>query len=117
MLIVGVLVDLDHYIFYVLKTKSFSPSRFYTFHKKLNKEKNFGLVKNDLYIFHSIEFIFLFGILSIFSDIIFLAWLGILVHRVVDLVYMKVLAKIWTAHSISIVGWFINRKLNKERRK
>lgn len=110
MLIAGVFVDIDHYLFYIFETKNFSPFKFYKFHKKLHKEKNFELVEKDLYFFHTIEFIFISSVASIFSDTLFLAWIAMVLHRLTDFMYTKFLLKSWSFAPIFIIEWFYKKQ-------
>ena len=88
----SVLIDFDHYLYYVFKIKTFNLKKAYNWfsqrkkkHKKLTKEqrKQFPTIPS---IFHGVEWIILFYVSGIFiwNPLIFVS-LGMFLHLVTDL--------------------------------
>ncbi len=77
----SILIDLDHYLVYLIRYKDFSVSRAYNWHKSLDSEH-----KPFMHLFHSVEFILLIGALSFLSDTFLLIFLGLLFHSFLDII-------------------------------
>lgn len=76
----GILIDIDHIIYLIFISKSFSIKKMLLLHNKNYKSHSPGF-----YIFHTIEFIVLFIIIGYFmSNWIFLIAVGFLLHWIVD---------------------------------
>ena len=84
------LIDIDHYLFYAYKTKNLSLKKSYEWYKKRKekwkaltlKQKNSSKIMH--FFFHGFEFLFIFLVLSFFSQIFFYALLGFLIHLTLD---------------------------------
>ncbi len=78
-IVLGILIDLDHILFLIIKYKTLSP-------KKLIQAGNYYRqeMQANLYIFHSPEFNFILLILSFFNQIFFLLFLSNLIHILLD---------------------------------
>ncbi|MFH0936568.1 MAG: hypothetical protein V1815_02725 [Candidatus Woesearchaeota archaeon] len=99
----GFLIDVDHYIYYVLKFKSFNLKKAYKYFEEYEKKRHF---KDVLCIFHTIEFFILLLILSFYNKIIFLIFIGIIFHEILDLIDMYI-KKLWEARALSFIMWLI----------
>jgi hypothetical protein len=87
----SVLIDVDHYILYIYKTKNFSLKKSFNWAtqkrakwaKLSSKEKK--QYKIEYFIFHGIEFLLILFLLSYFS--VFFMWIaiGILIHLAADI--------------------------------
>ncbi len=89
----SVLIDIDHYITAVVKTKKWSISYAYNYYKALiekeKKRKSQGvMVKGDFHIFHTIELHILTGILSILWTPFFYIFIGMVFHSILDIIWM-----------------------------
>jgi len=73
-----VFIDVDHYIYSVVKTKNFSLKGAYKYH--LNRGTYEGI------IFHTIEFFILMIILSYFIPYAFFIFIGMLFHLSLDFI-------------------------------
>lgn len=90
----SVLVDVDHYLVYILKEKSLSLKNTYKvgyetakrWRKILPKQRK--KYKKPVFIFHGIEFWALLLLLSLVHQIFFFIFLGIIVHMVADIIEM-----------------------------
>lgn len=75
------LVDFDHYLWYVKRTKNCNPFKAYYAMKKLSKNKK---RKKHLLVFHTIEFWILLLAASFYSRFAFLVLIGIAFHMSLD---------------------------------
>ena len=106
-----VLVDLDHYLHFLfcIRFKSFSPRLMLQFHEEVFRRRGrpefFALE-----IFHTVEFLFLAGIVSflIFPALRPLFW-GMVFHLAIDLVHLTRFG-IFSKRTHSVVEYFWRRK-------
>jgi hypothetical protein len=82
------LIDLDHYFFFVSKTKKYSPRIFWK--SWINKEKKGDRYKKPIFFFHGIEPLFVLYLLSFFQVIFYWIFLGWVFHNVSDWIYDSV---------------------------
>ena len=80
----GFFIDFDHYLYDIIKTKNFSLINSYKRHMNKNSVR-----KNQLHIFHTLEFIIPFILLTIISKNILLILLsiGLVIHLILDIIY------------------------------
>ncbi len=84
----AVLIDFDHYLYYVYKKRDLSLPRAYEYHKYiLEIELDKGGQKEILMIFHTIEFFIVLLILSILFSFLWPIFFGCLFHEAIDLGY------------------------------
>ena len=74
----AVLIDADHYFFYIIRKKDLNFMRAYKYFKK---------PRISVYIFHTIEFFLLLLILSLFFNFFWPIFFGCLFHIILDLTY------------------------------
>ena len=74
----AVLIDADHYLFYIIRKRDLNLMRAYKYFKK---------TRISVYIFHTIEFFLLLLILSLFFNFFWLIFFGCLFHMILDLIY------------------------------
>jgi len=75
----GVLIDIDHYIFYVVKKKDFSIKRMYDY--------CIDSTYNHIFcIFHNIEFVTLLLIISVIIPLFSMLTAGVIIHLIIDLI-------------------------------
>ena len=86
----GFLVDIDHYLYDVFNSKTFNLYKAYKMH--MNKGR---VIKDQLHIFHTLEFIILFLSLVIVSMNVYLMILAIsfIIHLNLDYIYELYLIK------------------------
>ena len=77
-LIASVFLDIDHYFYFVVKTKKLSLKKAYQYHKKLKCGQCIFC------IFHTIEFLIILGIFSIYSKFFLMIFIGAFVHILMD---------------------------------
>lgn len=86
----SILIDLDHVTRYIIKTRNFSPKKFFQYSEKtfvkLNslspKEKT--KYKYPFFIFHGIEALIIFFLLSKFSAVFLYIFIGFTIHLFLD---------------------------------
>lgn len=93
------LIDVDHYLIYVIKKKNLSLEKAYNYfadkRKKISKLKGKARQKakqDDVIIFHGIEFWAILIILSFFHPVFLWILLGIAIHMIADfadMIYYK----------------------------
>jgi len=109
--LLGFFIDLDHYIYYVFKYKNFNLIKSY---KSFMDKKM--IRKDQLHILHTIEFIILFLLATIYTKNIYLIFIsiGFLVHLILDLIYAVYLIKnkieLKQTRALSLIFW-IKRNL------
>ena len=112
----SILIDLDHYLCSVFKTKKLSLFHSFEYHRKLIKEekkkKNLGLrEKSDFHIFHTIEFHILIGLLGFLWIGFFYLFLGMIFHSLLD-IYSMLYEKTLFQREYFFINW-LRRKLSK----
>lgn len=114
-LVGGVLIDIDHYFWFVYKYKKFSLFecyRFFTIEAEKNKWKH---IKGSLLVFHTMEFLVLIVVLSFFNHLALIFTIGLFGHYLLDLVWHALVPKrIITNHSI--ISWIIKNKMRIKAR-
>ncbi|MBS3098803.1 hypothetical protein J4462_01175 [Candidatus Pacearchaeota archaeon] len=85
------LIDFDHYLSSVIKTKEYSLKKSFIYHnKKLEEEKREiarGIrKKSDFHLFHTIEFHVLVGLLGLFWSGFFYIFIGMIFHSLLDVI-------------------------------
>ncbi len=86
-LVTGFLIDIDHWLGYALKFNDWNPFNSFRYFKNCDcaqfKEGKFGFIV----LFHSVEFLIVMIVISIFIPLIWIAIGSWLIHIIMDLVY------------------------------
>jgi len=103
----GVLIDVDHYLEYAVRKKDLSLIKAYKegmmfYRKSIRLGRPIRI--NVLHIFHTLEFLIIFMLLSFFSKIISILLIGILFHIVLDLGWL-IKRKALKSRAHSFIGW------------
>ncbi len=102
-LISNILIDADHYLWYVFGMKSFNLPEAFKFYKNRKLRLRY---KNILHIFHTSEILIFLIILSFFNEFFLLVLIGVVIHLILDVIdliskgYLELRA--W-----SFFGWFL----------
>ena len=80
----GVLIDVDHYLWYILKFNSFSLKKAY--YHSLNHAERDPINEDVLHIFHVMEIWIPIFILGFFNKIFFILSIGLVVHLLMDFI-------------------------------
>jgi len=102
----GVLIDWDHYVYYIFQKKDINIIRSYRYFRSLRGLKKLAEYKKVFRFFHTIEFLIVIVILSFYSEIFFLILIGILTHYILDVINEIRLFK-------ELNDWFLILWLNK----
>ncbi|MDP3765429.1 MAG: hypothetical protein Q8R04_02870 [Nanoarchaeota archaeon] len=111
-LVGGVLIDVDHYLWYIYKYKKFNIIDSYKFYIKNIKMDDFTNVLGILLIFHTIEFLLVALFLSFYIDFILLFTMGLLIHHLLDLIWLYSVPKRFIVNH-SIILWLIKNQIQK----
>ena len=102
----GVLIDIDHYIYYALKYKKMNIAVCYKFYAYDAAKEDFKDVTGSLMAFHTAEFAALCVLLSFYSTLALMFTAGLLLHYFLDLIFLYLVPKKFIANH-SIVWWLI----------
>jgi hypothetical protein len=106
----GVLIDIDHYLWYAYKYKNFSLVKSYKFYAA-NAEK-YKIHAGILLIFHSIEFLVVLAVISFYTEFALLLTIGLLLHHLLDLIWVYFVPKRFIIN-YSVIAWVIKNKIQK----
>ncbi|MBW2980423.1 hypothetical protein KY360_03340 [Candidatus Woesearchaeota archaeon] len=99
----SVLIDVDHYLYYIMRYRKFNLGKIYTYWAKHPNK----FAKESICVFHTLEFISVVIVLSFFSFKAFILASGILFHLVLDFYNEFVIMKL-TKH-YSLFGYLLKR--------
>ena len=95
----NILLDVDHYILYIFKFKSFDMVKAHNYF--FNEEKPF------LLFFHTVEFLLVLLLLSFYSKLAFFALIGVVIHFLLD-IYEEMREK-YIGRFPSIIWWYLRK--------
>ena len=108
----GVLIDIDHYFWYIFKYKKFSLFSCYK-HLAVEVEKNkWKDVIGALFIFHTIEFLLMIVLMSFYNKHALIFLTGLSVHYLLDFIWHCYLPKRLITNP-SIISWIFKNKIQK----
>jgi hypothetical protein len=107
-LVGGFLIDFDHVLFYWIKFKSFNLKRAYNHCRNIPLKRDVNEYKKWIVVFHSFEFMLLIAILSFYHKIFLILLISIVVHVVMDIIY--VYPKFKSIEPLSLVWYIKNAK-------
>lgn len=102
----GFFIDIDHYLWYVYKTRKLGIRGCYDFYMTPPKNGNFFNNKDSLLIFHTIELIISILILALFNVHMRIVLFGLLLHLSLDAYYRLTKAKSLFLSPPSVI-WFM----------
>ncbi len=111
------LIDVDHYLVYVKRKNSLNPKKatnyFFKIHQGLKPKLKAGKkVKAPLLFTHTVEFLLLVFLFSLFSPFFLFILTGFIFHSLLDVIDMyKEFSTIYP-RSFSIIHYYINKKKN-----
>lgn len=106
----GVLIDIDHYFWYVHKYKKFNLFQSYCFFAA--NTLNFNIYMGALFVFHSIEFLVISTMLSFYNEFMLLFTSGLILHHLLDLIWHYLFPKRFIL-DYSIIHCIIKNKIQK----
>ena len=111
-LVGGVLIDIDHYFWYIYKFKKFNLLECYDYFidgmDKNRVMKNAGI----LLVLHTIEVLVLALLLSFYSKLMLMFAVGLLSHYLLDGIFLYNVAKRLIANP-SIISWISKNQIQK----
>lgn len=112
----SILIDFDHYLCSVFKTKRLGFFHALRYNNKIREEEQFKKAKgikekSDFHIFHTIEFHILIGLLSFLWTGFFYIFLGMVFHSLLDL-YSMFYDKSVYFREYFFINW-LHKKLKK----
>ena len=111
----GVMIDFDHYIWYVYNLRKYNPFKCYTYFIKDIGKNNWQDVQGTVLVFHTVEFLALCIILSFFNTIALLFTIGLIGHYLLDFIwYLRVPKRAILDHSL--IHWYANHHFNAFRK-
>ncbi|MAG08649.1 hypothetical protein CMO89_04195 [Candidatus Woesearchaeota archaeon] len=102
----GFLIDIDHYLWYMFRFKDFNLKKALEYYKKLD-------FKDVLILFHTIEFVVVVFLLSLYPGL-GLLFVGYIIHIIMDTIYMYK-CNILGLRAFSLILW-IKRRIDKRAR-
>ena len=103
----GFFIDVDHYIYYIMKEKDFDIIKSYRYFST----RSFKDFRDQLFIFHTFEFIIPMVIVSFFSEIAFIITLGLLLHLCAD--WYQEYSRRYRVKALSILYVMLKKPLKK----
>ena len=105
----GFLIDADHYLWYIYKYRNFSLLKAYKHFsshvEKLDFTEDYGI----LIVFHTIEFLTIMLFLSFYSAYALIFTFGLLLHYVLDLIFLLSVPKRFVVDH-SLVHWVMKNR-------
>lgn len=105
----SILIDADHYLWYIIRIKSFNLVNAFKFYKNKKLRMRY---KNLLHLFHTSEFLIILLVLSFYYEFLFLVLIGVVVHLSLDYIY--ILSKHYRSgvglKVFSLLEWFLVRR-------
>ena len=98
----GVLIDADHYLYYIFKFKKFNPFKAHTYFENIKDATHL------LLIFHCVEWCLVLLVLALYFEVAFYALLGFTGHIALDYVQTKFMTR--DGRNLSLMGWWVKRK-------
>ena len=108
----GVLIDVDHYLLYVYRFRKFSLKGCYNYHHVDVKKNHHKDVFGALLIFHTVEFLLLSALLSLYSTLALMFTIGLSAHYALDIIERYRLEKSFITNP-SLIDWIIKNKIQK----
>lgn len=108
----GVLIDIDHYFFYIGRFRNFSIKNCYKYCESGIGKNNYKDTIGALLIFHTIEFLLISIIFSIYSQSALMFTIGLLSHYIADAIHRYSFAKSLITNP-SLISWIIKEKIRK----
>ena len=112
-LVSGFMIDIDHYFWYVYKTKDFSFKGCYGFYMNIVHKMDYGELKNSFLVFHTIEPVIAIIFLSFFSKIFLIILSGLLLHFALDTFFRLTKFKMLLLTPPSIIGYLLQPRKSR----
>ena len=107
-LVGGILIDGDHYLFSIMRFKSFSLKKSYWWHRNHGMTPDYE--RDILHIAHTVEIFTLVAVIGIFWEPAFWVLQGMILHIVMDFINLFKRNTV-DARAVSLLGWLRRRSL------
>ncbi len=104
----GVLIDVDHYLWYVYKYRKTGLMDAYRFYARNIEVNDYTNVKGILLIFHTIEFLVICVVLSFYFRMALLFTVGLISHYIFDFIFLMAVTKGFIVNH-SVFYWLCKR--------
>lgn len=104
----GILIDGDHYLFSIMRFKSFSLKKSYWWHRNHGMTPDYE--RDILHIAHTVEIFMLVAVIGIFWEPAFWVLQGMILHVVMDFINLFKYNTV-DARAVSLLGWLRRRSL------
>jgi len=101
----GLLVDVDHVLWYIYKTRDFNLKRCFEYFMKSRKPGCYNMYEGNMTVFHTMEFVLLMLFLSTIHDFMLIINIGLIVHLMMDIID-RIMHKIGFINRIWLSLWF-----------
>lgn len=105
-LVGGVLIDADHYIYYVFKFKKFNPFECNKYFTEDSKKSDYHMFDGLMLVFHTLEFLIVMIVLSFYSKLALALTIGIASHHLLDFIWLYFFLKRFILNH-SLIWWLI----------
>ena len=106
-------IDVDHYILYIIKYRSLNIKKAYQRFIENAKNKSPEKSRKFMKVFHSIEFYLMILLISLFIPLIWFLFAGVIVHLIMDKIMIKWFYNIIKYKSVgsnSVIYWLFNKR-------
>jgi len=98
------LIDFDHYLAFMIEKRSLNLKKAYDYFVELGKKCERGEIRGPLCIFHTVEFLIVFAVISYFNLVIFAILAGFVFHISADVIH-GLITKTLKFRNFSIIGY------------
>ncbi|MBI2657432.1 hypothetical protein HYX08_01925 [Candidatus Woesearchaeota archaeon] len=108
----GVLIDIDHYLWYVYKYRKIGFFKAYRFFSKNTDARDFSNFEGILLLFHTVEFLLVSVVLSFYSRLALAFTAGLILHYGLDTIYLyRIAGRFIVNHSL--IHWIYSSHIKK----
>jgi hypothetical protein len=108
----SILIDVDHYVFYVLQFKKWDIRGMFDYYERFLPEQIESIPYAGVCIFHTIEVFIILGIASYYYSFLFYLLMGMIFHYILDFIFLYQ-NKCLFSRAFSIVEHFIRAKKHR----
>lgn len=108
----GVLIDVDHYIWYIVKFRKFNLAKSYKYFSLEVTKNNWKDVTGSIFFFHIVEFFALAAALSFYSPIMLMFTVGLVGHYLLDAIWIYSVPKRFITNP-SLISWLYKTQIQK----
>lgn len=108
----GVLIDADHYIYYIFKFKKFNPFECNKYFTEDSKKSDYHIFDGLMLVFHTLEFLIVMIVLSFYSKFALALTIGFASHHLLDFIWFYFFLKRFILNH-SLIWWLVKSKFRK----